>query len=242
MTDHAFGRVLAVLVSPAATFRSIASRPTWLAPALVVFALGLVSTVLSVPKVDWRAVAEEQMASGFAGQMSEAQLDQQIELTARVSSTVAYVLAVVGVWVVLLLLALLFWIAFRFVGGELRFGASLAVTAHSFMPHAVAALLAIPLLLGRTEVTSEELQRGGILTSSLAFLAPEGSRVMAAFLGSFDLFSLWALALFVIGYRAVAKVSTAAAVGTVGGLWLVWVVGRVGLTAVAAALTGAAGG
>ncbi|HBL26519.1 MAG TPA: hypothetical protein DD490_06770, partial [Acidobacteria bacterium] len=58
------------------------------------------------------------------------------------------------------------------------------------------------------EITPEELMSGGVLTSSLRPLAPEDSPVVQSLLGSVDFFSLWSVVLLILGYRAVAKVST----------------------------------
>jgi hypothetical protein len=38
--DSGFGRLIGVLVSPGKTFESIARRPTWLVPLLVLVAVG----------------------------------------------------------------------------------------------------------------------------------------------------------------------------------------------------------
>ena len=43
MEDSSFGRLIGVLVSPGKTFRSIAERPAWLVPFLVLMVLSLVA-------------------------------------------------------------------------------------------------------------------------------------------------------------------------------------------------------
>ena len=71
-----------------------------------------------------------------------------------------------------------------------------------------------------------------MLVSSLRALAPEdASTLTQTLLGSFDLFTIWTLVLLTIGYKVVAKVSTAVASGVVILFWLVYVVGKVGMAA-----------
>jgi hypothetical protein len=54
---------------------------------------------------------------------------------------------------------------------------------------------------------------------------------MVALFSSFDIFSLWAIALLVIGFAAAARISKGTTAGGVIGMWLVYVLGKVGLAA-----------
>ncbi len=53
MKHHGSGRLVSVLASPTRTFQSIAERPTWLLPFLVLLGLGLLSVVVAVQKLDF---------------------------------------------------------------------------------------------------------------------------------------------------------------------------------------------
>jgi len=111
---------------------------------------------------------------------------------------------------------------------------SLAVTLHGLVPGAVAALLSIPVVLGSETLEYEAVKSGSLLASNAAVFAPEDAGpVLTSVLGSLDVFSLWTMALLVIGYRLAAKVTRGTAIGAVVGLWLVYVLGKaafVGLT------------
>ena len=96
----------------------------------------------------------------------------------------------------------------------------------------MAALLTLPLLLTRPHITVKEAQ-GGLLASNLGAFAPESTgAALKALLSSLDFFSLWSLALFIVGYRLTAKVSTATAVAVPVVLWLLFVAAKVGLAGV----------
>lgn len=234
MKDSGWGRLIGVLVSPGETFRSIAERPTWLPPLLVLALLGAVVTF----EVQMRTDPEEMVRGQLEAvkmDVPQEQVDKMIEdAESRTTAGKAGLAAVGAVFQALLfaVLAVLFWIGFRMFGSDMDYLRSLATMLHGYMPAAVASLINLPLLLARESLTFEEAMGGGVLVSSLKALAPEdASPATEALLGSVDLFTIWTLVLLIIGYKAVAKVSTAVASGIVILFWLVYVVGKVGIAA-----------
>src|SRR5947209_6238443 len=96
----------------------------------------------------------------------------------------------------------------------------------------VLVVLGIPVVLSRATVQPVDALTGGLLASSPAFLLPEGSSVaLKAVLACFDVFNLWTIVLYVIGYRIVARVSTGAAVTAAVVLFLLGMGIRVGFAA-----------
>src|SRR5690349_24850575 len=79
-----FGRIIGVFFSPKATFEDIARKPSWLAPILLLTAIGLAMNLTLVRKADWRAFAEEQLNNSPRGQqIPPDQKDLAIERTAK---------------------------------------------------------------------------------------------------------------------------------------------------------------
>jgi hypothetical protein len=231
MHDSGFSRVIGALISPEKTFRSIAERPTWVAPLLVlVLVTGLVG-YLANQRIDFEQVIRHEMKDRDE-EVSEEQLEQIVTTTGKIRPFIA-VGTVIASPLLYLLLAAIFLVAFRLTGSEISFGQSFSVLLHAMLPWLVHGLLTLPLILRLETIGPEMLERGGVLVSSLAALAPEdASRVLLTLLASLDLFSIWTLVLLVIGYRAVARVSTATATGVVVTLWLLYVAGKLGYTAV----------
>lgn len=234
MKDSSWGRLIGVLVSPGETFRSIAERPTWLPALLVLVLLGGAVGVAIQLKTDPGDMVREQFES-IKFDVPQEQIDKEIEKAENRSTGAKIGLGAVGIVaqvVIYALLALIFWVAFKMFGSEMDYIGSLATTVHAYLPFAVGSLLNLPLMLAREKITFEDVRNGGVLVSSLKALAPEdASAVTESLLGSFDLFTIWTLVLLTIGYKAVAKVSTAVASGIVILLWLIWVVGKVAFTA-----------
>lgn len=235
MENSELGRLLGALVSPGKTFRSIAERPTWVAALLLLMVLAGAVGVLVNQRMDpdeMRKSIAERMEKAQGGKASEADVDRAMEMSQKFSSITRFLIpAVSGLFY--LLVAGLFLMAFRFFGGsELSFKTSFSTALHAFMPGAVAAVLALPVILSRERISMQEAQGGNLLASNLGAFAPEdASPVVKALLGSADFFSLWTIVLLILGYRLTAKVSTATAATVVLVLWAVAVAAKVGLAA-----------
>ena len=228
MSDSAFGRLLGALVAPVATFRSIAARPTWLVPLLLLVVLSTAVGNLVLQRMDFEQVIRAQNERS-GGQMTSEQMEQGAE---RAKNAAPYLTIAQGAVapVIYLLVALVYWAGFRLLGSDLTFKTSLATTVHALLPGAIAALLSIPVIIRHGMYTQQDIKSGNFLASSLAALAtPDSSPAVRALLGSVDLFTFWTVGLLIVGYRETARVSTRTALGVVVTLWLIYVVGKVAL-------------
>lgn len=225
-----------VLWAPGETFRRIAERPTWVAAMIVLVLIGGGVSWLAVQRVDvdaqrtmLRDTFEERQ--GLRGEELDRQVDRAMEINAKVAPFTPVFTAVFAIGAYALV-ALIFMVAFRLAGGEISYLGSFATTVHALIPLAVAGLIAVPILLSQGSIDPEALQSGSLLASNLAVFAPDDApRALVMLLASFDLFTLWAVTLFVIGYSVVARVSKGVAAGVVVGSWAVWIGLKVGFTA-----------
>jgi hypothetical protein len=223
MHDSSFGRLIGVLISPGKTFQSIAERPTWVVPMLVLALLLTGVSFLSLQRIDMMAVMRQQMEA--QGQQAPANMEKMgsfmvgCQTASILLGTVALCFAGAGLFMLL-----------NLFDGRLRYFTSLGVLTHALMPMAVSCLLLIPVVLSRSSISIEELRGGGLLPSNLTFLAPEdaGPRLLAL-LSSFDFFSLWILVLLTIGYAVAARISRMKAGVTVVAVWVLLVLARVGM-------------
>jgi len=90
--DNSFSRIFGVLFSPKATFESIARRPTWLVPVILLCIVELCIIGVFSRRVGWRGLIEKQMAnSSQFQQLSPAQQQNQIEVALRYAPAFGYV-------------------------------------------------------------------------------------------------------------------------------------------------------
>lgn len=238
MHESAWGRLIAVLVSPARTFESIAARPTWVAPLIVLMALSSATGFLA-----WQRVDVDQMKRETGAAMERRNQpadDEQLEQIAGFQKGAGMGCSVIIPPVAYLLSALVLWGALRLAGGEIGFKTSFSVTLHGMMPWAIAALLTIPIVLAQQEIDFKTLQAQTLLASSAAaFLPADASPVLVALAGSIDVFSFWTIALLTIGFAIAARVSRGTAATTVILAWLFWIAVKVALAWAGSAFGGA---
>lgn len=221
----AAGRLLRVFVAPVETFREIREKPTWGLAFLVYWALAATAAYLLVSRVDFVEVIESQLAA--SGQAAPPNLEQGAGF-ARGCALVGSLLAPP---LLCLVLALVF-LAFRFLGGDLKYKQSLAIVVHGMMGRAAASLASIPVILSRKSFSAEEMKSASFLHSNLSFLAPENPAPwMSVLLVNLDVFTLGTLLLLSVGYHVAGGVPRTRAFLGVFGLWFLAVAVQVGLAA-----------
>jgi hypothetical protein len=233
MENSSFGRLFGVLFSPGKTFRSIAEQPTWAVPLVVLLVLSAAVGYVTSARTDYRDVITQSVRES-GRDVTEAQLEPQIEMMEKAGPAISAAGAPVVVAILTLLAALLYWIAFKLMGGDFPYKSSLSVSLYAGMPAAVSMLLSIPVILSKESIGHADMQRGGgsFLQSNLAFLAPEDAPGwLTALYASIDFFSLWGLVLTIIGFKAVSRLSTQAVAITAVVIWLLFVAVRMGFGA-----------
>ncbi len=189
-----------VFVAPARLFDALEVTPRWIDAALVVIGLGLVVQAL-IPVELIRDMA----LSGLPPDATPEQV-AAVEQFMGVSNVIRWV-ATIFVPVLLMLFVsgfiLLIWNAV--LGGEQRFSAILACTAHSYIVWAFGGLVTLPLLLARQDLRT---------TFSLHLLTPflDDSSYLYRFLAGLNLFGIWTMVLLGIAVsRLYPKVSAGSA-------------------------------
>jgi hypothetical protein len=229
-----FGRIIGVFTSPKQTFASIAERPSWVAPLLLMVALGTAVGTLLNTKMNWgdyiRHKAEE---NARFSQMSEDQKDQALAGQVKFWTNFSYVVGIVAVPVSTLIFALIYFGAFHlFRGAEIRYGQAFAITAHAFLPTAISSILALIILPLKTvgDVDPENV----VATSLKAYLPDSAPKPLLTLGSSLELFFVWCLILVAIGFSAAnpKKIKPGASFGIVFGLWAVWVLAKVAWAAI----------
>lgn len=232
MNDSSLSRVVGVLFSPTRTFEAIRERPTWLVTLGVLVVLGMLLGHFVSQRLDVEEVVRASIADS-GRQLSDDQVEQAIALQERVLPVVSVGGPAVFWPVGCLIVALLFWVLLKMLGGELPYKASLATAVHGLVPSGVSALLTLPVVLSRGDLSYEEVRSSGILASNAAAFAPEETApALLALLSSLDVFTIWSVILLSIGYSVVAGVSRGKAAAVVIGLWIAFILFKVGAASV----------
>jgi hypothetical protein len=228
------GRIIGVFTSPKQTFTSIAEKPSWVAPMLLMMILAVVVGGLLNSKMNWaqyiRHKAEE---NPRFEQLSEDKKDEAVAGQVKFWAGFSYAVGAVAIPISILIFAGIYLVAFNLMSGAgVRYGQSFAITTHAFLPAAITSVLAMIILPLKTygDVDPENI----VATSLKAYLPETAPKPLLALGGSLELFWIWCLVLVAIGFAAAnpRKVKPGAAFGIVFGLWAIWVLAKVAWAAI----------
>ena len=142
-----------------------------------------------------------------------------VEQQKKFGAIFGWVFGGAGPALVSLLVAVVIWGSFKAFGWDATFRQAYGVTTHAYLPGVLKAAILAFLITRQESVDPQAL--GDLLRSNLGFLvARDSSKALHSLLGSIDVFSLWSLFLFVVGFSAAAKVKRGSAAGVIVTLWL----------------------
>jgi hypothetical protein len=232
------GRVVGALFSPKATFESIARRPTWVVPLLLLTLLSIGVTALFSQRVGWRTFMEHEIAQNASAQrrmeqvpadQREQVLDQQAKFAAGIGYFVAVTVAFIGAAVV----AGVLLVTFNLVSGtKIGFSTALGIVSYSWVPLLIHGLLGIVILFVKDPSTIDI--KNLVASNPGALLSDDSAKWLVTLLTSLDIFAFWAILLQAFGFSATnpKKISFGKAFGTIFTVWLLYVLVRVGATAI----------
>jgi hypothetical protein len=213
-----FQRIIGVLISPNETFASIARQPDFLAPLLIILILAAIGGFIFAQRVDMTAPAREAMEE--RGNMSEAQMESALKITAMVSKIIAYGSPLISL-ISLVIIAAVLLLAFRMMGGEGTFKQAFSVTLYAWMPLVIFYIVMDVIIASKTGITVLDLPT--LVMSNPAFLVTMKEHpLLFALLAAIDIFAIWSLVLFIFGFSYVAGFSKSKSATVVITVWVIW--------------------
>jgi hypothetical protein len=227
--DSPLARVAGVFASPGPTFAAIARRPGWVLPLVISSVLAIAATAAILPRIDFESALREGLAAR-GKTVPEAQFDQILATQKRLSG-LGYVWAAIAGTVIALILATVFWAAFKAFGWDLKFRQSFGVTSHALLPGIGVSMLLIFFVTRLDLVNPADL--GDLTRSNPGFLVDRhADPVLHSLAASLDVFTIWIATLLVIGFAAATNVTRRKAAILIGSLWGIFVLGKAAWTAV----------
>jgi len=232
-----FGRVFGALVNPKPTFESIAQRPSWVLPMLLVLLCSIVIIAVIGQRIGWHAVVEKQIANSARAQKQMEQMPAEqrqriIDQQTKFASVVGYVSVVIATILGEVVVAALLLAVFNLMSGsKIGFSTSLGIVAHSWMPYFIGGILSIIVLYIKDPSTVDV--QNIVATNPGALLSSDSPKWLVSLLTSLDLLTFWVIALQAIGFSATnpKKISFGKAFGSIFAVWFVYVLIKMGLAA-----------
>jgi hypothetical protein len=210
-------RIINTFIAPSRAFLDIRRSASWWMPLILSSLLAIAFSVTVDKKVGFDQVSRNTLSSSHRfEQASPDQQAQQLKITAAIFKYSGYVSPIFIIFFGAIT-ALVLWGTFNFgMAAEVSFGQAMAIVMYGWLPYAVSSILAIVTVsLGDPEGFRMESPVG---TNPAYFMDPHTtSKAVLAALSSFDIISLWVVALIGIGFavNAKKKISTGSAIGTV---------------------------
>lgn len=227
-------RVVDTFVAPSKTFTDILrSASCWLPIVLlVVISLGFsfsVGKTVGFPSVVEQSIAknpkmQERMESVPADQRA-ASMAMQVKITKGISYV--FWIFILVMWAVQ---ALVLWASFNFgLGAETKFGQVFAVVAFAGLPGALKFVLSAVLLFAGVGTENFDMQNP--IGTNLGYYLTDSAKWMQTAGTFLDLFTIWSIALMVIGMAIISRKKISQSATVVVGWWLLLMLISVGAAA-----------
>ncbi len=229
-----FSKAVGVFVSPGRAFESIARRPDFLAPLIImtVSSIVIIEVMLERVGID-RIIRRSLELSGRGAQMTPEQIDQAIQRAGTITSVSMHIGGVLGVPIYLLVIAAVGLLITNVIfGGSAKFKACFSEVCYANLVLLVSAVLAVVMIFFGD---MEQFNPDNFLPTTVGFfLNPlETSKPLYVIASSFDVFRVWFMILASMGLSAATgkKVGTMAIFLTYLAIWVVIVLGHAGFVA-----------
>jgi hypothetical protein len=224
-------RLGGVFFSPGATFRSIARKPGFWPPVIAFIVVNLAGWAVMIYKVGAAQIASVQLAISGRAAMTHQQSEAALRALEKFWTYGPLFGAVVGPFIVFLILALLGLAILKAIfGQQLKFKTAYSVVAYAFMPNLLAVLLGMataafgdPSAFNATNPAPTNLG---------FFLSPQSvSHALYTGATSLDILSFWTMVLLGIGFSEAVgrKVSSKGVFLSFFVLWVLLVLIKMGL-------------
>jgi hypothetical protein len=222
----AWSRLVKAVYEPSAVFEDIAIKPSWALVLVMFILLSVFTQVIAIQHLDMEATIMSRLEKRNV-EFSEEQMNramQQGQKFAYIGPAVSIVIIPLGMAV----LAGIFLVAIRLVGGETDFPRTFSAMLHAYWPASlVSTVIAIPLLMRLGKLPQSALQN--IVKSNLgAFMAPDAPRWLRALGGSIDVFNIWIIVLMILAASTIGRISRGKAAVAVLLPWLIFLLLKVG--------------
>lgn len=214
-----FQRIVGIFTQPQSVFVYLRSKPDIWVPIIISIIVGVASSFLVYDIAISDTIASYEKNENIPDQQRDMIIDSmESRRTGAWRYASIFLFPIIGTFVIFALIALAYWFIGNVVlGGKAKYKQVFSAFAYSYLVIAIAgAIVKIPLILSKQTLK---------VHTSLAILMPQDTSQSALFrfLDSFDIFTVWALIVFSIGYAVIYRFSQAKAFMGVFVSWLLYI-------------------
>jgi hypothetical protein len=210
------GTIASLFFEPEATFKDLKRKPRFII-AGIIFALLVTAYTFGVAykvgEAGMRRFMTEQIdKSPQADSMSPEQKTKAVDLQMTIQKYTRFAIPIF-VFIGFLIGGLLYWLGAKAFGGTGTFLQNMSVWIYSGIPPTIVAMIANFIVMAFKSADDIDLaaSQKGLVQANLGFLVGKEHPLLATFLGTFDVFSIWGWILAAIGLTVINKMSKGAA-------------------------------
>jgi hypothetical protein len=228
-------RIINTFFAPSRTFTDLRRNASWWAPFLIIAIVSLSFVYTVDQKVGFRRVAENTIQSqpkqaDRMERLPAADREKAMQQQATFTKIFSYAFFLIMlIWYAIVAGVLLATLKFG-ASADVKFKTLFALCIYASIPALLKSLLAILSLLAGVSTDSFTFQNP-VATNPGYFVDRAAHPVLGSLLTSFDIFTIWTLALAAIGITCITKVKRGTAFAVVFGWFAVLVLIGVALTA-----------
>ncbi|MGH9452328.1 MAG: YIP1 family protein [Terriglobia bacterium] len=228
-------RCFGVFTEPVKTFASIARKPDFWTPLIVMMIVSVATTEILLNRVGMAQIIRRSLeVSGRASTMTSEQIQQAVTQGAKFGAVITQIIGFVSVPIIVLILAAVGMFIMKLMFDKpVGFKTAYSATAYANLPMFLAGILAIiVIILGDPGSINP---RNMTPTNIGFFLSPDSvSRPLMSIATSIDFFSFWLMGLLGIAFASTAggKTKPRTVFFCFLGLWVIYVLIKTGLAAI----------
>ena len=219
-------RLLAMFTSHGRVFEDIRIRPTWVLVLIAMMVVSVGSQLVVTRHLDFETSIVENMER-MGQDLTDEQLDRMVEQAEKLSM-IGPLASVVIVPLAMALIAGIFLVTLRAMGGETDFRTTFSAMLHAFWPPGLVSSALTAVIVMRMGTVTQQAMQHAVKSNLGAFLPETAPKWQQALAGSLDLFSIWILVLLVIGFATTARIGKGRAAVAVLVPWAAYVLLKVG--------------
>jgi hypothetical protein len=221
--------IFGVFVEPKATFEAVSAKlnephpsdpaktvdkSKWWIPVLIVVVISVGVAVYTVPTIVMPQQVEIIRDSVVERGGTPEQADEAVRMARAFGIPWAIFGAAAGTFIILFVVAGVLHLLAKMVGGKGRFRNARMVASYSLLVTALGSLVKLPLMVAKKTLAVET-------GPTLFFPALEPSDRLYRFLSSFDIFTIWWVALLIVGLAIAYRIKASRAAIAVVILWVI---------------------
>jgi hypothetical protein len=215
----AFQRVVGIFLQPQKVFEYLREKPEILVPVLLTIIIAIVSSFFVYDIAITETISNFEQRENIPDEQREIIIDSiEQRRTGAWRYVSIFLFPVLGTLIIFALVALVYWFVGNVIlGGKTSFKHVFSTFAYSYLILTIAGtIIKLPLMIKKETIK--------VLTSPAIFI-PQGASDTALFrfLNSFDIFTVWMLIVFGIGFATIYRFSKQKAILGVFIPWLLFV-------------------